>query len=191
MAQNRKAPAYQEYASSMLANRQFKCMSFSERGLLYTLRLECWENKEVPSKPDELSKYLGVSMNHIDSSLTGRVKHFFIENIDSFSCPELDNYRQHLDEIKIKQSAGGRKGAEKTNGKVNPSKRRNNAGDTNKSPTNLSGNPQVSRQGSGESLVKLSTVKQSQEQSLESDVTGEWINEYNEGEHDKYSHIRE
>ena len=57
MAQNRlPAPCYQEYAASMLANLDFRQMPLSARGLLYTLRLECWENHRLPADSNKLCK---------------------------------------------------------------------------------------------------------------------------------------
>ena len=48
MAQNRTPPAYQEYAASVIANGDYRVLSLAERGLLYTLKLECWVNHRVP-----------------------------------------------------------------------------------------------------------------------------------------------
>jgi len=72
---------------------------------------------------------------------------------DKLTCPELDDYRQHLTDRKKKQSEGGKRGAAKTNAKFNEA-----------------GNPQAPRQGSRESLVKHSSDKQSKTQSLENGV---------------------
>jgi hypothetical protein len=161
MAQNRKPPAYMEYAAAILANRDFRLMSLAERGLLFTIRLECWENIEVPVAHDQLAKYIGHEAAEVKSALTQRVKTFLHEKDDTFVCPELDNYRQHLADIRAKRSAGGKSGAAITNAKKQRIK------DDSFYITNHSTNPQVTRQGADESLVKLSTVKSSQEQSLE------------------------
>lgn len=48
MAFRETPPAYQEYAADMLSNRHFRMMTLQQRGLLYTLRLECWVNGSVP-----------------------------------------------------------------------------------------------------------------------------------------------
>ena len=73
----RKAPAFQEYAASMLAHKNFRTMTLAERGLLFTLRLECWENATVPSDTQELARYLGFHFDEIRSSFTEKVKSFF------------------------------------------------------------------------------------------------------------------
>ena len=167
MAQNRKPPCYQEYAATMLANRRFRYMTLAERGLLYNLRLECWENKEVPANSSELAKYLGIEETEISKALTVNVKSFFNESNSLFNCPELEDYRRHLEEIKLKQSKGGKKGAAITNSKTNNSEKDSN-----------SSNPRVPRRVSRESVVKISTKKQSQNQSLESGDIDPWISEY-------------
>jgi len=150
MAENRKPPAYQEYASTMLADISFRSMNLEERGLLYTLRLECWANGSLPSDITTLSIVLGqnIKPEHIKA-----VQSFFQIDESNITSPELNDYRQHLEERREKQRRGGRKGAIKTNSKAKSSDK-----------TESSGNPRVSRQASGGSLVKSSPVKQSQNQ---------------------------
>lgn len=175
MAQDRKPPAYQEYAATILADRNFKLMTLSERGLFYSMRLECWQNSEVPSIENDLAKYLGYDLSEIQQALTSRVKTFFMMNNDLFYSPELENYRQHLDERKAKQSEGGKRGAAIVNGKPNKPKKQSVANDN----ASLSSNSQLPRQGDGGSLVKLSTEKQSQNQSsMNDDIQNAWVNDY-------------
>ncbi|MDG1096225.1 MAG: hypothetical protein P8N23_01180 [Methylophilaceae bacterium] len=166
MVQNRKAPAYQEYAATMLANKNYRLMSLSERGLLFAMRLECWENKDIPAKTEELAKYLGFQESELNKAFTERVKTFFNIESDKLTSPELDDYRQHLDARKSKQSDGGKKGSSKTNAKFKDAS-----------------TSQVTRQGSRESLVKYSSDKFSKTQSLENgdismNVNDEWIKSY-------------
>ena len=147
MAQNRKPPAYQEYASTMLANISFRSMNMEARGLLHTMRLECWANYELPSDLELLSSVLGKP---VTPNLLKAVGSFFDIDDKRITCPELEDYRAHLEQRREKQSKGGKKGAETTN--------------INRKAT---GNPQVSRQGSDESLVQSNTTKQSQDQLIE------------------------
>ena len=81
--------------------------------------------------------------DHVDAmnayGLTIRVDGFFNVSDGWVTCPELEDYRLHLKEIRAKQSSGGKKGAAKTN----------------------AGKSQVSR----ESVVKLNTVQPSTAQS--------------------------
>lgn len=175
MAQNRKPPAYQEYAATILADRDFRLMTLAERGLFFSMRLECWQNNAVPAIENDLAKYLGYELSDIQKTLTPRVKAFFNLNDSLFNCPELDDYRQHLEQQKARQSEGGKRGAAIVNGKSNKPKKQASATDS----TMLSGNSQVARQGESGFLVKLSSEKQSQNQSLNNgNIQDEWVNEY-------------
>ena len=147
MAQNRQPPAFQEYASTTLANISFRSMNMEARGLLHTMRLECWANYELPSDLELLSSVLGKP---VKPDLLKAVGSFFDIDDKRITCPELEDYRAHLEQRREKQSKGGKKGAETTN--------------NNRKAT---GNPQVSRQGSDESLVQSNTTKQSQDQLIE------------------------
>jgi len=148
MAENRKPPAYQEYASTMLADISFRSMDLEERGLLYTLRLECWANESLPSDIQTLSNVLGqdIKPRHLKA-----IQAFFQIDESKVTSPELDDYRKHLEERREKQSRGGRKGAEVTNSKA-----------LSLNKNEKSGKPRVSRRGSSGSLVKSNPEKQSQ-----------------------------
>ena len=63
----RKAPAYQEYASDMIASESFKLMSFPERGLLYTLRLHCWVDGSIPRDLGKLSRIIGGTAEEVQA----------------------------------------------------------------------------------------------------------------------------
>lgn len=178
MVQHRKAPAYQEYAATMLANKSYRLMSLTERGLLYSLKLECWENIEIPADEYEMAKYLCCDQNELKQAFTTRVKSFFTINNEVLSCPELDDYRQHLEDRKAKQSEGGKKGAAKVNKKFKQAESPINASDE-----SIAGSLQVPRRGTHEFLVKHSKAKYSQAQPLEnSDISisknDEWVNDY-------------
>ena len=147
MAQNRKPPAFQEYASTTLANISFRSMNMEARGLLHTMRLECWVNYELPSDLELLSSVLGKP---VKTDLLKAVGSFFDIDDKRITCPELEDYRAHLEERREKQSKGGKKRAETANNK-----------------RKVTGSPQESRQGSDESLVQSNTTKQSQDQLIE------------------------
>lgn len=157
MAQNRKAPAYQEYAADVLSNREFRIATLAERGLIYTLRNECWVNGSVPSDKEKLAKYLGVSIDAIETNLTASVMNQFVVVGEALRCPELDDYRNHLQDIREKQSKGGKKGALTTNAKFG------------KVTKESAGDSQLTRVLTRDSLVKSSLDEQSQNQSLEND----------------------
>lgn len=157
MAQKRDPPAYQEYASEFLANSTFRMMTLEQRGLLQTMRLECWANKKLPGACTQLSMYLG---KQISPDLLDSVMPFFLFEEGWIVCPELENYRSHLKEIRGKQSEGGKAGAKITN------KKRSNTSNTSKSAKS-SGDSQVTRRDTSESLVESSSEKQSQNQLIE------------------------
>lgn len=156
MAQNLEPPAYQEYAANMIATREFRLMSLAERGLLYTIRLECWVNRIVPNNPIELAKCFGVSESEVSVVLTHHVKSFLKESGSDYICPDLDDYRKHLAEIRQKKAEGGRRGALITNSQKRERRDSMASRDT--------------CQDTRDSLVKLSTNQYSQTQSLEEDV---------------------
>lgn len=160
MAQNREAPCYQEYAASMMARVEYRTMSLAARGLLYSLRQECWVNRGLPRNPATLAKMLGFERGEIEAVLPD-VMPFFAEKKDMIVCPELDDYRNHLEDIRKKQAAGGKRGAATINGKRANAK---NADDSRGSGDSTS-TPRVTR----ESLAKSSSEKQSPTQSLESE----------------------
>jgi hypothetical protein len=160
MAQNRKPPAFQEYAATILSSKAFRVMSLSQRGLLFTMRLECWVNQSIPSLSNELARYLGLSHSEVSDALSADVISYFNDTGNSYVCPELEDYRQHLNEQKEKQRAGGKKGAATTNKKWKEIE---------------SGNPQVTC----DSLVQFNSVQLSSEQSLESEyINDEFVRAY-------------
>ena len=138
MAQNRPAPCYQEYSASMLANFQFRQMPLVARGLLYTLRLECWENHRLPADSKKLAGVLRFDETEIVAAMQW-LDAFFRVGDGWLTSPDLEDYRKHLADQRRAQSIGGKKGAAKTN----------------------AGKSQVAR----ESVVKLNTVQPSKAQS--------------------------
>ena len=160
MAQNRKPPSFQEYAATILSSKSFRVMTLSQRGLLFTMRLECWVNHSTPSLSNELAKYLGFSHQEISEALSSEVISYFNESESSYICPELEDYRQHLKEIRDKQRAGGKKAAAITNNKWREIQ---------------SSNPQVTC----ESLVQLNPIKLSSNQPLErGNIHDDFVKDY-------------
>ena len=182
MSQNREAPAYQEYAASMMAQIAYRTMTLQERGLFYSMRLECWVNGKLPEGPKLLSKVLGFAEQEISDSLPA-VMRFFVVSDGFIFCPELEDYRKHLEMKKEKARQDGRAGAAITNGKRKPPKKRMDtgynsipSGTPSPSPTD---DHQEPRQGEVGVLVKLSTVKPSQDQSLVKELDHDpWVDAY-------------
>lgn len=152
MSQNRPPPAYQEYAASMIADQRFRAMSLAERGLLYTMRIECWVNHSLPRAPERLAKVLGLDIAELEQCLAA-VMTFFTVDRDQIISPDLESYREHLGRIRQKKSEGGKKSAAN----------RRSA----KSNESLKSLQSVSEEGPN-SLVKPRSGKTSQDQSSES-----------------------
>jgi len=170
MAQNRDAPAFQEYPAAMMARIPFRTMSLAGRGLLYTLRLECWVNRSVPANPRTLARVLGYAPEDIEDILP-EVLPFFAVTDDMLSSPELDDYRAHLETVREKQSQGGKQGAARTNAKRQSVATETPAGD-------LPGDSQVTRVSLVQpSKAQHSPVKQSPDVLMTGALT-EWTNEY-------------
>ena len=110
--QNREPPAFQEFAAAMLARREFRSMTLAERGLLYSLRLECRVNKTVPSDPELLAKFLGCKSDEISAALPALAAFFTVAGDDLFS-QELEDYRVYLARIRSDQKEGGKEGAKR------------------------------------------------------------------------------
>jgi len=112
MSQNRKAPAYQEYAAAILAQLPFRTITLQDRGLLWTMRMECWVNKQLPNNPNVIAKALGLPVDEVVTSLPAVMPFFRIEG-DFIICPELEDYRMHIEKIRKKKSTGGQNSAAK------------------------------------------------------------------------------
>lgn len=105
-------PAYQEYASDMMARLDYRRLSFEERGLLFTLRLECWVNKSLPADYGDLAKVLGCSESTVAKLFPALLPFFSISNdTNTISCPELEQHRSHILGVRHAQSMGGKKTA--------------------------------------------------------------------------------
>ena len=109
----RPAPAYQEYASDVLANRSYRGMTLAQRGLWDTIRKECWVNGCVPSSIPELAKYLGLDLIEVSKLMNPTLMSWFKVNNSDLTCPEIDAYRLKLDMQHQSMSTGGRNGGKK------------------------------------------------------------------------------
>lgn len=167
MTQHREAPAFQEYAASMMARTDYRVISLEARGLLYTMRLECWVNGSLPSPPAVLARVLGYPADQIERAWP-ELGAFFIEDAGAIRCPELDDYRAHLQDRRDKQAAGGRAGAAKTN-----------MARASTTPSRLAGKASSRARVARESLVQPSTEQTSQEKRFQNEVSqDQWISDY-------------
>jgi len=108
-----KAPAFLCYASNIIADKRYRLMTPIERSVWISIYLECWPNQSVPTKLDELAKYLGYPVEDIEAGLTERVLSFFKVVKGELTSPDLEEYREKNRLRNIKKSAGGKKGAER------------------------------------------------------------------------------
>lgn len=114
MTKLRPPPAYQEYASDTLANKQFRLLSLPERGLRATMRMECWANGSIPCSAKELALLLNLNPADVQRNLTIGVLSYFEEHDGNLSCPELEGQRERLMEQRSAQVRGGKKGGQST-----------------------------------------------------------------------------
>ena len=187
-AQGRDAPAFQEYAASMLSALPFRRAKLSERGLLFTLRLELWVNERLPAEPSALAAILGVDATEAANLLPAIMSFFAIEK-DEIRCPELDDYRAHLETRRFKLSEGGKHGAAITNAE-RKKRRKPKSGSAQGIPADAatpSGTPSPTPTGTTPASGRpLSTVQQSKAQSnppLKGDLptVDPWIESYERG----------
>ena len=151
MSQNRPAPAYMEYAAATLTGMRFRMMTPAQRGLCWTMKLELWVNHTLPSNPDSLARVLGLDPAEVRSELPAVLPIFDIKDGWIIS-PELEDYRAHLKGIREKQKAGGKRGAEITNGQRKTIEKQ-------AAPGKPSGNPRVPRASTRGSLVQFNPVQ--------------------------------
>ena len=111
-------PAFQCYASNIIADKRYRLMTPSERFVWVSIYLECWPNHALPADPVELAKYLGYPVEDVKVGLTARVLTFFKEVKGELISPELEEYRATLVERNLKKSEGGKKGAERKRDKA-------------------------------------------------------------------------
>ena len=168
--QNRPAPAYQEYAAAMMASTPYRLLGLAERGLLYTMRLECWVNHGLPENPAALAKILGFDAAEVAAALPA-VMPFFRKENGFITCPELDDYRRHLEATRLKQSEGGKQSAANKKGKSKSAESVTEQGTQGKQVTCKSPATQVQVLSS----VQTSPAQPSQKQSLEKGLPDEYI----------------
>ena len=145
---SRPAPAYQEDAADMLAKREFRLMSLSERGMFWTMRMECWVNTCVPSDKQNLAKIFNLTESEVATSLSSNVLKFFNSKNESLFCQELDSYRESLNARSKAQSKGGSNGGKATQAKAREAKANLEA-----KPKLLSKDEESRNESKGEQLI--------------------------------------
>jgi uncharacterized protein YdaU (DUF1376 family) len=152
-------PAFQMYATDTLANKEFRLMSFAERGVFITLYMECWVNGEMPADENQLARLLNIPKVEIENKLSPHVLYFFKVQDGKITSPELDKYKQELIERRLKQIEGGKKGNKIKKG-------------------NLEGNLVGNLVGSEKSRDEESREESIYEGYLEDESLKSWVEEY-------------
>lgn len=151
----------------MMAKTDYRLMSLAGRGLLYTMRLECWVNRRLPPDAPRLARVLGFDVAEV-AALMSEVQPFFAIDREGIYCPELEDYRKHVDDRHKRQSEGGKQTAEKHRAKRQQAAPERGAGYL---PANL--------QGACSSLVQSSKAQPNSIQVLsEEPISDEWLSEY-------------
>ena len=106
----RPPPAYQEYASDMLARREYRELSFEARGLLWSMRLEWWVNGDFPVNSKRLAGFMGTTIEMIDKLLP-QIEAFCETDGQTITFRDLSDYKMKLENARDRQAAGGKKNA--------------------------------------------------------------------------------
>lgn len=153
----REAPAYQEYAAGMMSRIEYRVLTLPQRGLLYSMRLECWVNHFLPESPEMLGRVLGYDPKEVAAELPYVISFFACEN-GRITSPELESYRAYLDHVRERKSQGGKRGADITNG-AKTQKRRGVSANPSANPSGMS--PTIPPGMPSGHLRDLSTVQPS------------------------------
>lgn len=113
-APKRPPPAYLEYASDLIARREYKELSLEAKGFLWSMRNEWWVNGDFPSDAKRLAAYLGLTVETVDRLLP-EIKAFYETDGQNITFPDLWAYKLKLEIQREKMSAGGKKNAIYTN----------------------------------------------------------------------------
>lgn len=97
----------------MLSSRAFRLMNTVDRGVCWTIRMECWVIGSLPADPNELGQWLRIDPNEVIMALKLAVPSIFKVENGELTCPELDAHRQRLSEHHANLAAWGSKGGKK------------------------------------------------------------------------------
>lgn len=118
--EGRDAPAFQEYAATMMGRLDYRMLSLAHRGLLYTLRLEWWVNQKLPNQANKLATVLGLNGEEVARLLPG-LEPFFEIIGDYMYSPDLECYRAKVQDRRNRQSLGGKEGRRRQKEKLHSS----------------------------------------------------------------------
>jgi hypothetical protein len=116
--EKRPPPWFKEYASDMLANHHYRELSLAERGLLDTIRRECWVagGKGISADPARLGRLTGFPVNEVAALLSPILPLLHLD--DSGYLYDEDLARQYAEnclkrgKLQLNGKVGGLKSAE-------------------------------------------------------------------------------
>ena len=103
-------PWFRLFSSHYLADRDYRLSSLDERGLIFSMLLECWSSCDVPKDCLELSQVIGVPKDQVDRALTPKVTSFFKTRDGFYYSEYLEQQRSVFLLTRTEQRAGGLKG---------------------------------------------------------------------------------
>lgn len=104
-------PWFKVFSTHFLADRDYRVTSLEERGLIFSMLLECWSSLDVPTDSQELSQVIGVPKEQVARALTPKVLTFFKTRDQSYFSEYLEKQRNSFLQARSEQIAGGIKGA--------------------------------------------------------------------------------
>ena len=185
----RDPPAFQCYASDILADEAFSEACASERGVLFSMLMYCWVNRSVPAAPTRMARLLKLTDGEVAAALAGQLiaRHFVAsgDNEVRFHCPELDRQRTERKAYFEGQAQRGRLGGRRTQQRAAAAKEG--------APESGDVKDRLKRLNSGAGTAASSTAssdgkapeKRGEEQKRNSvfrtaDAEDEWVREYTE-----------
>lgn len=109
-APKRPPPAYLEYASDLIARREYRELSLEAKGFLWSMRNEWWVNGDFPVDTKRLAAYLGLPTEAVEKLLP-EIKAFYVTDGLNITFSDLSAYKLKLENQREKMSAGGKKNA--------------------------------------------------------------------------------
>lgn len=114
----RRPPAFQCYASDLLANERYFTLAADERGLYHSICLGCWVGDSVPAAAAELGGVVRLDQDTVARLLPRIRANRLVESLPSdgtrLYVPELAEQMEALKARRMQQSAAGTKGGRET-----------------------------------------------------------------------------
>jgi hypothetical protein len=109
-----RPPAYQCYASDLLANERYFQLSASGRGLYQSICLACWVNDTVPAEPKDMAVSLRLNVQEVERELPAVIATGWVvpspSNSTRLHVPLLTEQMQRMLGKRVQQAIAGAKG---------------------------------------------------------------------------------